>query len=173
MLDRNVIEILTVALAHEERAKTFYEGLARRQGDNPAGDLFAFLAEEEDGHIRKLSAKHGISASVAAWGEKVLPYMIDLDRLAWEEGIEAGGAEGPDALRKGLLVAKKAEAHAIAFYHQAGKAVEDRETGELLSQLESEERIHLAKIEAFLKDLEEPRGAINRSGGRHEDDEPD
>jgi hypothetical protein len=137
------------------------------------GDLFAFLAEEEDGHIRKLSAKHGISASVAAWGEKVLPYMIDLDRLAWEEGIEAGGAEGPDALRKGLLVAKKAEAHAIAFYHQAGKVVEDRDTGKLLSQLESEERIHLAKIEAFLKDLEEPRGAINRSGGRHENNEPD
>jgi len=102
MLDRNEIEILEVALAHEERAKTFYEGLARRQGDTPAGDLFAFLAEEEDGHIRKLSAKYGISASVAAWGEKALPYMIDLDRLAWEEGVEAGGAEGPDALRKGL-----------------------------------------------------------------------
>src|SRR4030066_167374 len=126
MLDRNVIEILQVALAHEERAKTFYEGLARRQGDNPAGDLFAFLAEEEDGHIRKLSAKHGISASVAARGEKVLPYMLALDRLAWEEGVEAGGAEGPDALRKGAFVAEKAGAHANAFYPPGGGGGEGR-----------------------------------------------
>src|SRR3970040_3198342 len=108
MLDRNVSEILQVALAHEERAKTFYEGLARRQGDNPAGDLFAFLAEEEDGHIRKLSAKHGISASVAARGEKVLPFLIDLDRLAREGGGEAGGAGGPAVLREGLLCTREA-----------------------------------------------------------------
>src|SRR3989304_10501826 len=94
MLDRKCIEILQVPLAHEERAKTFYEGLARRQGDNPAGDLFAFLAEEEDGHIRKLSAKHGISAPVAARGEKALPYMIDLARRALGGGVEGGGAGG-------------------------------------------------------------------------------
>src|SRR3972149_9614570 len=103
MLDRNVIEILQVALAHEERAKTFYEGLARRQGDNPAGDLFAFLAEEEDGHIRKLSAKHGISASVAAWGEKVLPYMIDLDRLDRGGRVTRGGGEGSALAGKAAL----------------------------------------------------------------------
>jgi len=169
MLDLNEIEILQVALAHETRAKIFYERLARRQGDTPVGDLFAFLAEEEEGHIRKLSAKHGIPAFEAGWEEKYLPYLVDLDRLAWEEGVEAGGAEGPNAQRKALSVAKKAEVHAIAFYHQAAKTVEDVNTRGLLSDLESEERIHLEKIEAHLKELQEPRGAIPRSGGRHED----
>src|SRR4030042_904056 len=109
MRDRNTTEILGVPLAHETRARIFYERLARRQGDTPVGDLFAFLAEEEEGHIRKLSAKHGIPT------------------------------------------------------------VEDVNTRGLLSDLESEERIHLAKIEAHLKELQEPRGAIPRSGGRHED----
>lgn len=153
MLDLNEIEILQVALVHEERAKTFYERLARTQGDTPAGDLFDFLAREEEGHIRKLSAAHGIPAFESGREEKYLPYLIDLDRLAWEEGVEAGGAEGPDAVRKGLSVAKKAESHAIAFYRRAGDVVEDRNTRELLSELESEERAHLAKIEAYLKDL--------------------
>jgi len=153
MLDLNEIEILQVALAHEKQAKTFYERLARHQGDTPAGDLFAFLADEEERHIRKLSAKHGIPAFEADWQEKYLPYLIDLDRLAWEEGVDAGGAEGPDAHRKGLSVARKAEAHAIAFYRQAAEVVEDGNVRNLLSDLESEERIHLEKIEAFLKDL--------------------
>ena len=153
MLDMNEIEILQVALAHEKRARTFYERLARRQGDTPAGDLFAYLAEEEQGHIRRLSAKHGIPEFEADWQEKYLPFLIDLDRLAWEEGVEAGGAEGPEAIRKGLSVAKKAESHAIAFYQQAAKFVGDGATRDMLSQLESEERMHLAKIEAHLKDM--------------------
>ncbi len=153
MLDLNEVEILQVALAHEKQARTFYERLARRQGDTPAGDLFAFLAEEEEGHIRRISAKHGIPAFQADWEEKYLPYLIDLDRLAWEEGVEAGGDEGPDAQRKGLSVARKAEAHAIAFYHQAAKTVEDESTRNLLSDLESEERTHLAKIDACLSGL--------------------
>jgi len=153
MLDLNEIEILQVALAHEKKAKTFYERLARRQGDTPAGDLFAFLADEEERHIRKLSEKHGVPAFEADWQEKYLPYLIDLDRLAWEEGVDAGGAEGPDAHRKGLAVARKAEVHAIAFYHQAAEVVEDGNVRSLLSDLESEERLHLEKIEAFLKDL--------------------
>ncbi len=153
MLDLNEIEILQVALVHEERARTFYERLARRQGDTPAGDLFDFLAREEEGHIRKLSAAHGIPASEAEREEKYLPYLIDLERLAWEEGVEAGGDEGPDAVRKGLSVARKAESHAIAFYRQARDVVEDRNTKELLSGLESEERGHLARIDAYLKDL--------------------
>src|SRR3989337_67160 len=112
MMDLNEIEILQVALAHETRARIFYERLARRQGNTPAGDLFAFLAEEEEGHIRKLSAKHGIPALEADWEEKYLPYLIDLDRLAWEEGVEAGGAEGAAAQRKGHSAPKKAEAAA-------------------------------------------------------------
>lgn len=169
MMDLNEIEIMQVALAHETRARIFYERLARRQGNTPAGDLFAFLAEEEEGHIRKLSAKHGVPAFEADWEEKYLPYLIDLERLAWEEGVEAGGAEGPDAERKGLTVAKKAEVHAIAFYHLAAKTVEDVQTRDLLSDLESEERMHLAKIEAHLKDLQESRRGTSRSGGTHED----
>src|SRR3972149_11214738 len=99
MLALNEIEILQVALAHETRAKIFYERLARRQGDTPVGDLFAFLAEEEEGHIRKLSAKHGIPAFEAGWEEKYLPYLIDLDRLAWGGGGGAGGGGGGGAPR--------------------------------------------------------------------------
>ena len=60
MLDLNEIEILQVALAHETQARIFYERLAHRQGDTPVGDLFAFLAEEEGGDIRKPSANAGI-----------------------------------------------------------------------------------------------------------------
>lgn len=153
MLDLNENEILRVALAHEERAKSFYEWLARRQGDGPAGDLFDYLATQEEGHIRRLSAVHGIPAFEAAWEEKYVPYLIDLEQLAWEEGIEAAGAEGPDALRKGLLLAKKAESHAIAFYNRACELAEDRNTVDLLRDLESEERIHLSKIEEYLRDL--------------------
>lgn len=153
MLDWNEIEILQVALAHEKQARTFYERLARLQGDTAAGDLFAFLADEEDRHIRKLSARYGIPAFEADWQEKYLPYLIDIDKLAWEEGVDAAGTEGAEAHRKGLAVARKAEAHAIAFYGQAATAVEDAGLRDLLSELASEERLHLEKIEAFLKDL--------------------
>src|SRR4030067_2589124 len=94
MWDVNKIEILQVALATETGAKIFAERLARRQGDTPVGDLFAFLADEEEGHIRKLSAKHGIPAFEAGWEEKYLPYLIDLDRLPWGGGGGGGGGGG-------------------------------------------------------------------------------
>ena len=153
MLDLNEIEILQVALAHEDRALQFYRRLAARHGDTPAGDLFAFLEKEEEGHVRKLSARYGIPSYEAGWKDKYLPYVIDLDRLAWEEGVEAGGAEVKEAIRKGLSIARKAETHAIAFYGQARTAVEDKGTAALLTELEAEERIHLAKIEAHLAGL--------------------
>lgn len=153
MLDLNEIEILQVAMAHEERARVFYERLARRHGDTPAGDLFDFLAREEEGHIRKLSAKYGMPQFEAGWDDRYLPYLIDLERLAWEEGVEAGGAEGKEALGKGLSIARMAEEHAIDFYRRAGEIVEEQGTRDLLSELKEEERIHLARIEEHLKQL--------------------
>lgn len=153
MIDLNEIEILQVAVAHEERARTFYDRLAARHAGDPAGDLFGFLAGEEEGHIRKLSARYGVPRFEAGWEEKYIPYLIDLDKLAWEEGVEAEAAAGADAVRKGLLIARKAEAHAIDFYHRAAGVVEDKNTSGLLAELEGEEKIHLAKIEGYLKEL--------------------
>jgi rubrerythrin len=153
VIDLNEIEILQVAVAHEERARRFYERQASRHGGDPAGDLFGFLAGEEAGHIRKLSAVYGVPQFEAGWEEKYLPYLIDLERLAWEEGVEAESAAGVEAVRKGLLIARKAESHAIDFYHRAAGVVGDKNTSGLLSALEGEERIHLAKIEELLKGL--------------------
>ena len=149
-MDLNEIEILQVAIAHEERARRYYSRLAEVHGASEAGDLFAFLAGEEEGHIHKLSGKYGLPAFEAGWDAKFLPYLIDLEKLAWEEGVEAGGAGGADAVRRGLLIAKKAEAHAIAFYGQAARGPVDPATRDLLSGLEGEERLHLARIEEHL-----------------------
>jgi rubrerythrin len=60
---------------------------------------------------------------------------------------------GPEAVRRGLEIACKAESHAISFYAEAGKVVEDPSTKTLLAELEGEERNHLAKIEGYLADL--------------------
>lgn len=152
MLDLNEIEILQVALAHESRAKMFYDRLARRHGDDAAGELFAFLAGEEDGHIRKLSSRYKIPAFEAGWEAKYLPYLIDLDRLAREEGVDAETASGAEAARKGLGIAQKAETHAIEFYRKAAGVVEDNKTKALLAELEAEERVHLGRIERLLAD---------------------
>lgn len=151
MLDLNEIEILQVALAHEERARAYYERQAVLHGMTPAGALFDFLAGEEEGHIRKLSARFGIPKVEAKWEHKSLPYLIDLERLARD--LEAAGGEpgGDDAVRRGLSVAKAAEEHAVEFYGKAAEAVEDRNTKELLHALREEERIHLARIEEFRK----------------------
>jgi len=146
MLDLNEIEILQVALAHEERARAYYGRQAALHGKSPAGDLFDFLAREEEGHIRKLSAKFGVPKHEAKWEHRFLPYMIDLDRIAREEE----GAGESDAIRKGLAVAKRAEEHAVEFYGKAAEAVEDRNTKGLLSELREEERTHLARIEELL-----------------------
>lgn len=146
MLDLNEIEILQVALAHEERARAFYGRQAGLHGTSPAGDLFGFLAREEEAHIRKLSAVFGVPEHEAKWEHRFLPYLIDLDRIAREE---EGSGEG-DAVRKGLSVAKRAEEHAMEFYGQAAEAVEDGNKRELLSALREEERLHLARIEDLL-----------------------
>jgi rubrerythrin len=158
MLDLNEIEILQVALAHEERARAFYERMAGRHGDSTAGDLFAFLSREEEGHIRRLTERYGIPEFEKKWEEKFLPYLIYLDRLAWEEGLETQYTTGQEAVRRGLGIARKAESHAVAFYAQSGKIVEDKKTKTLLAELEEEERNHLVKIEGYLADLPpEPR----------------
>src|SRR5512139_816366 len=153
MLDLNEVEILQVALAHEERARAFYERMATRHGGSTAGDLFGFLSREEVAHIGKLTGLHGIPGFEAKWQEKYLPYLLDIDRLAWEEGIEVQYSSGPESVRRGLGIARKAETHAIAFYARAGKVVEDKRTKALLADLEAEERNHLAKIEGYLADL--------------------
>jgi rubrerythrin len=153
MLDLNEIEILQVALAHEERARAFYVRMADRHRDSTAGDLFSFLSREEEAHIRRLTGRHGIPEFEKKWEEKFLPYLIDLDRLAWEEGLGTQYTTGPEAVRRGLGIARKAESHAIAFYSHAGKIVEDKSTKALLAELEEEERNHLAKIEGYLGDL--------------------
>jgi len=153
MIDLNEIEILQVAIIHEERARKFYERLASRHSKYPAGDLYAFLAGEEEGHLKKLSAKYGVPRFEAGWEEKYLPSLIDLDKLAWEDGVEAEATAGFEAVRKGLLIARKAESHAIDFYNRAAGVVEDRNTKELFAELEGEEKIHLAKIEGYLKEL--------------------
>ncbi len=150
MLDLNEVEILQVAMAHEERARSFYERMADRHADSAAGELFSFLSREETAHLRKLSSRHGIPEFQKNWQEKYVPYLIDLERLAWEEGVEAQAAAGPEAVRKGLGIAKKAELHAIAFYAQAGRSAEDGITKALLAELEDEERSHLARIEGMI-----------------------
>ena len=153
MLDLNEVEILQVALAHEERARAFYERMSAEHAGSTAADLFGFLSREEERHIRKISERHGIPGFEAKWQEKYLPYMLDLDRLAWEEGVETRYASGPESVRRGLDIARKAETHAIAFYARAAKVVEDKRTKELLAELEGEERNHLAKIEGYLANL--------------------
>jgi rubrerythrin len=153
MLDLNEIEILRVALAHEERARAFYLRMAERHGGSAAGDLFVFLSREEEGHIRRLTSRYGIEEFEKKWEEKFLPYLIDLDRLAWEEGLATEYTTGPEAVRRGLGIARKAESHAISFYAHSRETVEDKKTKALLSELEAEERNHLAKIEGYLADL--------------------
>jgi rubrerythrin len=153
MLDLNEIEILRVALAHEERARAFYLRMAERHGGSAAGDLFVFLSREEEGHIRRLTSRYGIEEFEKKWEEKFLPYLIDLDRLAWEEGLATEYTAGPEAVRRGLGIARKAESHAISFYALSRETVEDKKTKALLSELEAEERNHLAKIEGYLADL--------------------
>ncbi|MFA6149300.1 MAG: ferritin family protein [bacterium] len=153
MLDLNEIEILQVALAHEERARVFYVRMAEHHGGSVAGDLFLFLSREEEGHIRRLTSRYGIPEFEKKWEEKFLPHLIDLERLAREEGIDTRYTAGPGAVRRGLEIARKAESHAIAFYTQSMEVVEDKKTKALLAELEEEERNHLAKIEGFLADL--------------------
>lgn len=153
MLDLNEVEILQVALAHEERARAFYERMSEQLAGSTAGDLFAFLSREEVTHIRKLTGRHGVPEFEAKWQEKFLPYLLDLDRLAFEEGVGTRYASGPEAVRRGLGIARKAETHAIAFYAGAAKTVEDPRTKALLSELEGEERNHLAKVEGYLADM--------------------
>ena len=153
MLDLNEIEILRVALAHEERARACYLRMAERHGGSAAGDLFVFLSREEEGHIRRLTSRYGIEEFEKKWEEKFLPYLIDLDRLAWEEGLATEYTTGPESVRRGLGIARKAESHAITFYAQSREVVEDGKTKALLAELEGEERNHLAKIEGYLADL--------------------
>ncbi len=133
MLDLNEIEILRVALAHEERARAFYLRMAERHGGSTAGDLFVFLSREEEGHIRRLTSRYGIEEFEKKWEEKFLPYLIDLDRLAWEEGLASQYTTGPEAARRGLGIARKAESHAITFYAQSREVVEDGKTKALLA----------------------------------------
>lgn len=153
MLDLNEIEILQVALAHEGRAKAFYDRMGRLHGDGPAGALFALLAREEEGHIRRLASRYEIPAFEAGWEAKYLPYLIDLDRIARDEGVEAEGASGADAARRCLAIARLAESHAIEFYGKAAGVVEDRDTKGLLAELQAEEVVHLGRIERFFADL--------------------
>jgi len=87
------------------------------------------------------------------WQEKYLPYLIDLDRLAWEEGVgtlvrfrPGGGPPRPRDREKGRDPRRR-------LLRRAAKVVEDKRTKDLLAELEAGGAEHLAKIEGYLADL--------------------
>ena len=155
-------EVLALAISSEEDDARIYRSYAERLRDKyPASaDIFATMAQEEDGHRRLLIDLHS-----ARFGD-VIP-------LIRREHVAGFYARRPVWLIENLSLerirdeARQMERDAAAFYETAGAATQDAATRKLLGDLAAAEAGHRQKagdlVDQVSPDVdEEEKGAAHR-----------
>jgi rubrerythrin len=150
---RYAVDILPIALALEEGARIYYDGVGTLLADAEAGELFAALVEAEEGHKGKL-----VEAC------RVMMPDVRCEIPAGEEGLKGfmeGAVRIDEALdwarsRKGhpaeiLDLAMQLEANSLDFYLKVAGRSEFTPVRDTLNKLIADEKSHLKWLGALLE----------------------
>ncbi|MCX5905569.1 MAG: ferritin family protein [Proteobacteria bacterium] len=141
MADKQLEEVLAIAIQREEEAIAFYQGLYRRVQDETAQDTLAFLAGEEKKHKEfLLNYRAGEYKAESLRMNTVVDYKIAEHR---EKQDSAASLESKDA----YLVAAHRELASYNFYTSLAGIHPAGEVKDLLLKIAGEELRHKEKVE--------------------------
>jgi len=141
MKDKQLEEVIDIAIQREEEAIAFYQGLHLRVQDEAAKDTLAFLAGEEKKHKQFL-----LNYRAGKYNTESLRMNIAVDyRIAehLEKPDPAADMESKDA----YLVAAHRERASYDFYTSLAALHPDGELKQLLVKIAGEELRHKEKVE--------------------------
>ena len=141
MADKQLEEVIDIAIQREEEAIAFYQGLNSRVQDETAKDTLAFLAGEEKKHKEFLvNYRAGKYKAAALRMTAAVDYKI-AEHL--EKPDPAADMESKDV----YLVAAHRELSSYNFYTALAALHPDGELKQLLVKIAGEELRHKEKVE--------------------------
>ena len=141
MADKQLEEVITIAIQREEEAIAFYQNIFSRVQDETAKDTLAFLAGEEKKHKEFLvNYRAGKYKAAALRMTVAVDYKI-AEHL--EKPDPAANLKSKDA----YLVAAHRELASYNFYTALAALHPDGELKQLLVKIASEELRHKEKVE--------------------------
>lgn len=169
MEKKEKLEALKLALTNEEKEKEFYLENAGRTADELGRRMFESIADDEAEHYRRLKALYENLEEREGWPEGFSTDISSskvgemIDRLIGEHRTAYGGdEEDVAAVKTAIEFETKGEEFYAGLAAGAGNEAEKRFFG-LLSSMEREHRLSL---EDTLEYFEDPKGWLERKGGR-------
>jgi rubrerythrin len=144
------------AIKLEQDGKTFFERLAADAKSAELKNIFALLAEAEEGHLAAMEAmKAGADPATAESKalDKACTIKNDFTKLLEQRETAAELRGDPDGYKHAI----KALEEEIRFYEVMAKNETSEETRKLVLQIVEEEKRHLSIIENIYDFLESPQ----------------
>ncbi|HKK01812.1 MAG TPA: ferritin family protein [Desulfuromonadales bacterium] len=148
--DFSGFEVIRAAMEVEKNGHRFYSEMAEKAGHPIVRELFAWLAQDEVGHLATLQKLVPRYQEGAFWDDEevFLPYLRRFaDRQIFpsaEKLAEALATDAPDLAAMDLAI--DAEEQFAEYFHQAAKQARTDEGSEAFSWLAKEEERHAALL---------------------------
>jgi rubrerythrin len=148
--DFSGFEVIRAAMEVEKNGHRFYAEMAEKAGHPIVRELFAWLAQDEVGHLATLQKLVPRYEDGAFWEDEdvFLPYLrrfADQELFPSPERLaEALATDAPDLAAMDLAI--EAEERFADYFHQAAKQARTDEGIEAFSWLAKEEERHAALL---------------------------
>jgi rubrerythrin len=165
-------EVVKAAMEVEKHGQRFYAAMAQRAEQKLARDLFAWLAQDEVEHLRRLKSIEGKFAEGASFAdeEEFLPYLrrfSESEIFPSAERIERV-LQQENADQEALALAIEAEEKFAAYFAKAAELAREADGREAFAWLAGEERRHAALLKERKEQLASVRAPRANGGGINE-----
>ncbi len=150
-------DLVELAIKMERYGHAFYDSLAKGAKNEKVKGLFAFLAQEEQKHIKNFES---LSQNIGDYrppgvhsglDESVLQVMVDMniftDSNAWRDAARKAETEA-QALNVGIDFEKES----LLFYHELKPYVREVDEG-IVEAVLKQEKEHLLRLSALKKEM--------------------
>jgi len=150
-------EAVEIGVQIEKNGRDFYNALAVRSKDKKAGDIFRYLASEEEKHIavfREILDSVEKYEPRGAFPEEYFAYMNALasEHVFTRKGAGEERAKSAKNDKEAVDMGIMAEQESIVFYEGMKEAVPEKDR-KLINKLIREEQSHLVKLINLKKEL--------------------
>lgn len=142
-------EILQLAIQREIEARELYTHVARMVEDDQACALLQELADQEEGHRRRLEALLRGDAPL----DRLTQRKETIEDLGITDFLQESPLDEKASVQEILIVAGKREAGSHAFYRAMASIAQDMETANLFRYLAEQELEHKNRIERLYEKL--------------------
>jgi rubrerythrin len=154
-------DLIDVAVQTEVRGETFYRGAAQAAADEPARELFTYLANEE---IRHKEVFQGLSSGIIAvevddtsWDEAMAYIAATVDNAFFQKDAPIQAVPLADSVVGMLRQAIRFEQQTILYFYTLRDLVRAQGRG-VIDRILAEERSHVRRLSTMLSERRAAEG---------------